>query len=308
MHRGEDTAYYLAKGYRVVGFEADPELAAECAARFAGNERLTIVEGAIAPPAAGDTVRFHRHPNRVWGTIDAARAASTEHGEGGELVAAAADRLRSGARPPRRPGLPQGRHRGPRPALRRGPAGPRRAPRLPQHRGLPRFAGAARPRAGAARRARLRPLRDRPAGDDPERRDPHPHPRRRAAPLRLRGGLERRFRRRPRRLDRPRRRRPPPASHQPLPARGRRAGGAAAAQPDRPRRARPRDPPDRPDARLVRPPRDPRRHPVFAISSPDHGRPGSSASRSTRPSSRRRRCACAPASRSPSRPPRCGPN
>jgi FkbM family methyltransferase len=86
MHRGEDTAYYLAKGYRVVGFEADPELAAECAARFAGNERLTIVEGAIAPAAAGDTVRFHRHPNRVWGTIDADRAASAEHGEGGEPV------------------------------------------------------------------------------------------------------------------------------------------------------------------------------------------------------------------------------
>jgi FkbM family methyltransferase len=86
MHRGEDTAYYLAKGYRVVGFEADPDLAARCADRFAGDPRLTIVEGAIAPPAAGATVRFHRHPNSVWGTIDGARADSNAHAGRGELI------------------------------------------------------------------------------------------------------------------------------------------------------------------------------------------------------------------------------
>ncbi len=86
MHRGEDTAYYLAKGYRVVGFEADPDLAAGCAARFAGDPRLTIVAGAIAPAAAGETVRFHRHPNSVWGTIDEARADSVAHSGRGELI------------------------------------------------------------------------------------------------------------------------------------------------------------------------------------------------------------------------------
>lgn len=53
MHRGHDTAYYLAMGYRVVAFEANPDLVEECRSRFepaieAG--RLTIVEGAIASP------------------------------------------------------------------------------------------------------------------------------------------------------------------------------------------------------------------------------------------------------------------
>lgn len=77
MHRGEDTAYYLAKGYRVVGFEADPELAAACASRFEGESRLTIVPGAIADANAA-TVTFYRHPNTVWGTVDRDRAGDAE--------------------------------------------------------------------------------------------------------------------------------------------------------------------------------------------------------------------------------------
>ncbi len=79
MHKGEDTAYYLAKGYRVVGFEADPELAAACAARFAGEGRLSIVEGAITA-SSEPSVRFFRHPNSVWGTVDAGRAEGNLHG------------------------------------------------------------------------------------------------------------------------------------------------------------------------------------------------------------------------------------
>ncbi len=53
LHRGQDTAYYLAMGYRVVAFEANPDLVEECRSRFeAAIEagRLTIVEGAIARP------------------------------------------------------------------------------------------------------------------------------------------------------------------------------------------------------------------------------------------------------------------
>lgn len=34
FNRGEDTAYYLRKGYRVVAFEANPDLVQEGAARF----------------------------------------------------------------------------------------------------------------------------------------------------------------------------------------------------------------------------------------------------------------------------------
>ncbi len=76
MHRGEDSAYYLRKGYRVIAFEADPALVEECRARFAdeiADSRLTIVSGAIvAAPPEGSTVTFHRHTGRsVWGTIDA---------------------------------------------------------------------------------------------------------------------------------------------------------------------------------------------------------------------------------------------
>jgi FkbM family methyltransferase len=75
MHRGEDTAFYLNKGYRVVGFEADPELADECRRRFApaiAQGRLEIVEGAIcAHPASGKTIAFYRNrSNSVWGTIE----------------------------------------------------------------------------------------------------------------------------------------------------------------------------------------------------------------------------------------------
>ena len=55
MHKGEDTEYYLKKGFEVVSFEANPELAAHCRERFAEEiaaGRLTIVEGAVAPAAA----------------------------------------------------------------------------------------------------------------------------------------------------------------------------------------------------------------------------------------------------------------
>jgi len=73
-HRGEDSAYYLALGYRVVGFEANPELAEHCRRRFAREiheGRFTIVEGAIAADA-GETVSFFQHENSVFGTTGAA--------------------------------------------------------------------------------------------------------------------------------------------------------------------------------------------------------------------------------------------
>jgi FkbM family methyltransferase len=74
MHAGEDSAYYLAKGYRVVAFEANPDLIAACKARFADAiavGRLIIVEGAITEAGTG-TVRFYRHgAHTAWGTIEA---------------------------------------------------------------------------------------------------------------------------------------------------------------------------------------------------------------------------------------------
>ena len=34
MHKGEDTDFYLKKGFNVIGFEADPELIVHCQNRF----------------------------------------------------------------------------------------------------------------------------------------------------------------------------------------------------------------------------------------------------------------------------------
>ena len=76
MHKGEDTAYYLKKGFRVVGFEANPENAAFCRQRFSkeiDEERLTIVEGAIIDADFSDgkakTVKFYRNVDHSpWGS------------------------------------------------------------------------------------------------------------------------------------------------------------------------------------------------------------------------------------------------
>lgn len=73
MHRGEDTAFYLAKGYRVVAFEASPTLVAAAEARFAkeiAEGRVILVPGAITEPGAGETVTFFQHENSVLGTVD----------------------------------------------------------------------------------------------------------------------------------------------------------------------------------------------------------------------------------------------
>ena len=74
LHLGEDTAYYLSLGYRVVAFEANPDLVERCQRRFAAeraNGRLVIVAGAIAPAGSPPTVTFYRNVKSVWGTISA---------------------------------------------------------------------------------------------------------------------------------------------------------------------------------------------------------------------------------------------
>lgn len=72
MHKGEDTDYYLARGFRVVGVEADPDLFERCRSRFrdaidAG--RVFLHHGAIIEDDGARTVRFFKNPsNTVWGT------------------------------------------------------------------------------------------------------------------------------------------------------------------------------------------------------------------------------------------------
>ena len=76
LHKGEDTNFYLAKGFRVVAFEADPDLVKACQQKFAEqieSGQLTIVEGAIVDKPDGDTITFYKNNAvTVWGTIDPA--------------------------------------------------------------------------------------------------------------------------------------------------------------------------------------------------------------------------------------------
>jgi FkbM family methyltransferase len=51
LHKGEDTAFYLKKGFRVVGIEANPTLYENARKRFAGqikSGRLTLINIAVA--------------------------------------------------------------------------------------------------------------------------------------------------------------------------------------------------------------------------------------------------------------------
>jgi len=71
LHKGLDAEFYLAKGFRVVGLEASPEL---CAASrdLLGHfgARLEIVNLALAP-RAGETVSFYVVPEKDdWGSLD----------------------------------------------------------------------------------------------------------------------------------------------------------------------------------------------------------------------------------------------
>jgi FkbM family methyltransferase len=76
LHHGQDTDFYLKKGYRVVAFEANPGNAAFCRERFAAeiaDGRLTIVEGAITEDFSNNgsngEVKFYRNENHsLWGS------------------------------------------------------------------------------------------------------------------------------------------------------------------------------------------------------------------------------------------------
>jgi FkbM family methyltransferase len=82
LHTGEDTDFFLQKGFRVIAIEADPDLAQNGANAFRASVesgQLTIVHGAVVDPAAlaggQRTVRFYRNEQlSAWGTVDPAWA------------------------------------------------------------------------------------------------------------------------------------------------------------------------------------------------------------------------------------------
>lgn len=72
LHKGEDTDYYLKRGFRVVAIEADPELAALNRQRFADeidSGRLVLVEGAVSDTADDQVTFFRNVDHSVWGTV-----------------------------------------------------------------------------------------------------------------------------------------------------------------------------------------------------------------------------------------------
>jgi FkbM family methyltransferase len=79
MHKGEDAEFYLRKGFRVVAFEADPDLVQSCSDRlkeYVDKKQLIIVAGAIVGSdvirAGQKWVPFYRNNDvSVWGTVSA---------------------------------------------------------------------------------------------------------------------------------------------------------------------------------------------------------------------------------------------
>jgi FkbM family methyltransferase len=72
FHTGEDADYYLKKGFRVVGIEADPLLCARGAERFSDEIRcgqLTLVNKAVARKPG--TIEFYQNTvSSGWNTCD----------------------------------------------------------------------------------------------------------------------------------------------------------------------------------------------------------------------------------------------
>jgi FkbM family methyltransferase len=73
IHLGEDTDFYIKKGYRVVAIEANPQLVEYRKTRFLSqitNGTLDIISGAIARNRNDGIVPFYLNRNSVWGTIE----------------------------------------------------------------------------------------------------------------------------------------------------------------------------------------------------------------------------------------------
>ena len=69
-HRGDDTAYYLAKGFAVLAVEANPALVDVCRARFAAelaDGRLALHHVCISDTV--EPVTFHVNANDGWSSV-----------------------------------------------------------------------------------------------------------------------------------------------------------------------------------------------------------------------------------------------
>ena len=83
MCTGEDSEFYLKKGFSVVGIEANPDLVADLRSKFAAqvaDQRLVIVSGAIT--AGGEEALFNILPVLQWGSVENHYAARNRNDKG----------------------------------------------------------------------------------------------------------------------------------------------------------------------------------------------------------------------------------
>lgn len=77
LHKGKDSAFYLKKGFRVVGLEAVPELCEQARALLKddiGAGRMTVVNRALSY-RSGERVSFFVNPDKDdWGSLERQQA------------------------------------------------------------------------------------------------------------------------------------------------------------------------------------------------------------------------------------------
>ena len=74
LHKGEDTEFYLRKGFRVVGIEANPTLVVAAKIRFQdeiAKGQLKLIDGAVGPASAGSNIVFYANSDMpVWARLE----------------------------------------------------------------------------------------------------------------------------------------------------------------------------------------------------------------------------------------------
>ena len=87
MHRGEDTEYYLRKGFDVVAIEANPDLVRDVSLRLqddCASGRLTVLHIAVADYTG--EVEFYLGPDELWASTDPEMAVRGHHVERRKIV------------------------------------------------------------------------------------------------------------------------------------------------------------------------------------------------------------------------------
>jgi len=86
-HKGEDTGFYLKKGFSVIAIDASPQLCAALSQRFLDyiqQDQLTIINIAVAQQLW--TVDFYiDQKNSIWGTTKSNRVARNKWIGGGRI-------------------------------------------------------------------------------------------------------------------------------------------------------------------------------------------------------------------------------